>query len=32
MVNTYWALFLPYFFGTPYAVFLMRQYLLSIPG
>ena len=32
LVNTYWALFLPYVFGTPYAVFLMRQYLLSIPG
>ncbi|WP_265447516.1 carbohydrate ABC transporter permease [Flexivirga meconopsidis] len=31
-VNTYWALFLPYVFGTPYTVFLMRQYLLSIPG
>jgi multiple sugar transport system permease protein len=30
--NTYWAIFLPYVLGTPYAVFLMRQYLLTIPG
>jgi multiple sugar transport system permease protein len=32
LVNTYWALFLPYVFGTPYTVFLMRQYLQTIPG
>jgi len=32
LTNTYWALFLPYVFGTPYTIFLMRQYLLSIPG
>jgi multiple sugar transport system permease protein len=32
LVNTYWAIFLPYVLGTPYAVFLMRQYLLTIPG
>jgi multiple sugar transport system permease protein len=25
-------LFLPYVFGTPYTVFLMRQYLQTIPG
>ena len=31
MLNTYWALFLPYALGTPYAVFLMRQYFLTIP-
>ncbi|MCU1527619.1 MAG: hypothetical protein JWP75_1382, partial [Frondihabitans sp.] len=30
--DTYWALFLPYVFGTPYTVFLMRQYLQSIPS
>lgn len=30
--NTYWAIFLPYVLGTPYAVFLIRQYLLTIPG
>ena len=32
LVNAYWALFLPYVFGTPYTVFLMRQYLQTIPG
>jgi multiple sugar transport system permease protein len=32
LINTYWAIFLPYVLGTPYAVFLMRQYLLTIPG
>jgi len=32
LTNTYWALFLPYVFGTPYTVFLMRQYLQTIPG
>src|SRR5215469_15947258 len=26
LLNTYWALFLPYALGTPYAVFLMRQF------
>lgn len=31
LLNTYWALFLPYALGTPYAVFLMRQFLLTIP-
>ncbi|HWC21840.1 MAG TPA: carbohydrate ABC transporter permease [Flexivirga sp.] len=32
LIDTYWAMILPYVFGTPYAIFLMRQYLLSIPG
>jgi multiple sugar transport system permease protein len=32
LINTYWAIFLPYVLGTPYTVFLMRQYLLTIPG
>lgn len=32
LINTYWAIFLPYVLGTPYAIFLMRQYLLTIPG
>jgi len=32
LINTYWVMILPYVFGTPYAIFLMRQYLLSIPG
>jgi len=31
LLNTYWAIFLPYVLGTPYAVFLMRQYLMTIP-
>jgi multiple sugar transport system permease protein len=31
LLNTYWALFLPYVLGTPYMIFLMRQYLLTIP-
>lgn len=30
-LNTFWALFLPYVLGTPYAVFLMRQFFLTIP-
>jgi multiple sugar transport system permease protein len=32
LLNTYWALFLPYALGTPYTVFLMRQFFLTIPG
>lgn len=32
LLNTYWALFLPYALGTPYAVFLMRQFFLTIPS
>ena len=32
LLNTYWALFLPYALGTPYAVFLMRQFFLTIPN
>ena len=31
LVNTYWALFLPYVLGTPYTIFLMRQYFRSLP-
>jgi multiple sugar transport system permease protein len=31
ILNTYWAIFLPYVLGTPYAVFLMRQYFMTIP-
>ena len=31
VLNTYWAIFLPYVLGTPYAVFLMRQYFMTIP-
>ncbi len=32
LLNTYWALFLPYALGTPYTVFLMRQFFLTIPN
>jgi len=32
LLNTYWAIFLPYTLGTPYAVFLMRQFFLTIPN
>lgn len=30
--NTFWALVLPFLFGSPYAIFLLRQYFRSIPG
>lgn len=32
LVNTYWAIFLPYALGSPYTIFLMRQYFRSLPG
>ncbi len=31
LLNTYWAIFLPYVLGTPYAIFLMRQFFMTIP-
>jgi len=31
LINTFWVLVIPYVFGTAYAVFLMRQFFLSIP-
>jgi multiple sugar transport system permease protein len=31
LINTYWAIFLPYFFGAPYTIFLMRQFFRNIP-
>ena len=31
LLNTYWAIFLPYVFGVPQAVFLMRQFFMTIP-
>ena len=31
LVNTYWAVFLPYALGTPYTIFLMRQFFRNIP-
>jgi multiple sugar transport system permease protein len=32
LINTYWALFLPYMLGAPYTIFLMRQYFRSLPS
>ncbi|MFT4295406.1 MAG: carbohydrate ABC transporter permease [Micropruina sp.] len=29
--NTFWALVLPFLFGSPYAVFLLREHFRSIP-
>jgi len=31
LLNTYYALVLPYAFGTPYIIFLMRQFFRTIP-
>ena len=31
LLNTYWAIFLPYVFGAPYTIFLMRQFFRHIP-
>jgi multiple sugar transport system permease protein len=31
LLNTYWAIFLPYVLGVPQAVFLMRQNFMTIP-
>lgn len=31
MVNTYWPLILPAFTGSPFLIFLVRQYMMSIP-
>jgi multiple sugar transport system permease protein len=30
--NTFWALVLPFVFGSPYAIFLLRQYFRAIPN
>jgi multiple sugar transport system permease protein len=32
LTNTYWAIFLPYVLGTPYTIFLMRQFFMSLPA
>jgi multiple sugar transport system permease protein len=32
LIDTYWALFLPYVLGSPYTIFLMRQYFRSLPS
>jgi multiple sugar transport system permease protein len=29
--NTFWALILPFVFGSPYAIFLLRQHFRAIP-
>src|SRR6185437_12833567 len=29
--NTFWGLVLPYVFGSPYAIFLLREYFRGIP-
>lgn len=31
LTNTYWPLILPAFTGTPFLIFLVRQYMMSIP-
>ncbi|HXW79187.1 MAG TPA: carbohydrate ABC transporter permease [Acidimicrobiales bacterium] len=31
LIGTYWAIFLPYVFGTPYTIFLIRQFFMNIP-
>jgi multiple sugar transport system permease protein len=31
MRNTFWALVLPFIFGSPYAIFLLRQHFRAIP-
>ena len=30
--NTFWALVLPFVFGSPYAIFLLREYFRAIPS
>ncbi len=30
--NTFWALVLPFVFGSPYAIFLLREHFRTIPG
>jgi multiple sugar transport system permease protein len=30
LLNTYWAIFLPYCLGAPYTIFLMRQFFRNI--
>lgn len=31
-INTYWPLVVPAFFGNPFYIFLIRQFMLTIPG
>jgi multiple sugar transport system permease protein len=30
--NTFWALVLPFMFGSPYAIFLLREYFRAVPA
>src|SRR6201995_1069893 len=30
--NTFWALVLPFMFGSPYAIFLLREYFRNLPA
>ncbi len=32
LTDTYWAIFLPYVLGSPYTIFLMRQYFRTLPA
>jgi ABC-type glycerol-3-phosphate transport system permease component len=31
-VNTFWPLIVPAFFGSPFYIFLLRQFFLNVPG
>lgn len=31
-INTYWPLIVPYLFGTPFHIFLLRQFYRTLPG
>lgn len=31
-VNTYWPLVVPAFFGTPFLIFMIRQFLMTVPN
>ena len=31
LINSYWPLILPAFTGSPFLIFLVRQYMMSIP-
>jgi multiple sugar transport system permease protein len=32
LLNTYWPLIVPALFGQPFSIFLLRQYMLTIPS
>ncbi|GAA5051011.1 multiple sugar transport system permease protein [Thermocatellispora tengchongensis] len=32
LVNTWWGLLVPFLFGTPYGIFLMRQFFRGLPA